>query len=99
MEITATDYLKAKFGEDFKYTYHVYPRGKYENPQYGGDISELLEEFKALILLKLENAVQSRNPRLGHDSCWVVIDKETATLTATLDKPLPDVFKKDPYKK
>jgi hypothetical protein len=90
MEITAIDYLKARFGEDFNYTYHVYPRGKYEHPQYGGDISELLEEFKSLLLTKIENAVQTQNPR---DKSWVVIDRETGTLAAHLDNPLPNIPK------
>jgi hypothetical protein len=93
MDISAIKYLKAKFGDKFEYTYHVYPEGQFPDPQFAGELEELLEEFKSLLQCDLDMAVQTQNPR---SKGWVVIDKKIGALICSLHNPLDtiiDLFK------
>jgi hypothetical protein len=92
MDITATDYLKAKFGENFNFKYDVYPTGNSEFPRFGGDIDELMEEYKLLLLVDEQNIAQTKNPRSNE---WVLVDKKEGKLLAHLEMPLTGI---SPYK-
>ncbi|MDD4970781.1 MAG: hypothetical protein PHT07_15245 [Paludibacter sp.] len=80
MEITAQEFLEAKFSQAKEYEYLITPN-RHGDDIRGGDLLSLLEEFKALLIAT--QVVQLRNPRTDQ---FTTIDKDRGCIIGAFDK-------------